>query len=271
MNEKEILDATIEVAKEIAQDVYVDLIRPVAKPTGEILGLVPRAIKAALSPLEKLILQREYNIAEIRALLEEKLKNVSPDLIEAPEPYIAIPTMQHMSYCIDNSDLRNMYANLLASSMKKDIKDEVHPAYVEIIKQLCPDEARILQYLLVYNTIPIVGVKYYFKNGSCGRFMQGFDVIAKFAKCEYPHNGRQYFDNLIRLGFIRESNNPWFFDEERFDKAIEDEKVQEYYNYFSGWESVIAVEYVKEVYEITTFCERFIDVCVDVPDPDMYD
>lgn len=46
------VDVTKEVAKEISKDVYNDAGKPIAKPAGELLGLVPRAIKAALSPVE---------------------------------------------------------------------------------------------------------------------------------------------------------------------------------------------------------------------------
>lgn len=62
-------DKAVDIAKEIAKDVYTDGGRPVVKPTGELLGLIPRAIKAALAPAEKWILQREYNIAETQKLL----------------------------------------------------------------------------------------------------------------------------------------------------------------------------------------------------------
>ena len=60
-----------DVVKEVAKDAYEDMGRPIAKPTGELVGLVPRAIKAALAPLEKWILAREFNVAETRKLLEE--------------------------------------------------------------------------------------------------------------------------------------------------------------------------------------------------------
>ena len=100
MSNNEIFEITKEVVKEISKDVYDDIISPVARPTGAILGLVPRAIKAAPSPLEKWILQKEYNISEIQRLLEEKLKNVSPELIGTPEPYIAVPAIQYISYCM---------------------------------------------------------------------------------------------------------------------------------------------------------------------------
>ena len=58
-----------DIMKEIAKDVYTDLGHPIAAPSGELIGLVPRAIKAALAPVEKWVLQREYNIAETKKLL----------------------------------------------------------------------------------------------------------------------------------------------------------------------------------------------------------
>ena len=40
-------------------------------------ALLVRAIHVALSPLEKWVLQKEYNVAETKKLLEEKLANTS--------------------------------------------------------------------------------------------------------------------------------------------------------------------------------------------------
>ena len=71
-----------DVLKQIAKKAYTDLGHPVAAPTGELVGLVPRAIRAALAPVEKWVLQQEYNVNETKKLLAEKLKNVSPTLID---------------------------------------------------------------------------------------------------------------------------------------------------------------------------------------------
>ena len=202
MNEKEIVDVTTEVAKEIAKNVYNDAGKPVSKPTGELIGLVPRAIKAALSPLEKWILQREYNVAETKKLLEEKLQNTPPELIESPEPHIAVPAMQYISYCMDNEELREMYANLLANSMNKVVKNGVHPGFVEIIKQLSPDEAKILRYINSQKTIPTITLRYEDDNGSGINIIKNFSDIGEKSGCENPKHIAKYFDNLVRLGLI---------------------------------------------------------------------
>lgn len=199
-------DNKVDVLKEIAKDVYEDAGRPVVKPTGELAGLVPRAVKAALAPLEKWILQREYNVAETQKLLEEKLKNVPSELIQPPEAHVAVPALQYISYCMDNDELRNMYANLLASSMISVVKSGVHPGFVEIIKQLAPDEAKILKYMFTYdNILPTITLRYVDEDGGGIDIIKNFSNVGELSKCENdtPKDISKYFDNLLRLGLIK--------------------------------------------------------------------
>ena len=51
----------------------------------------------------------------------------NPEKIVEPEPYVAVPAIQAISYAMNSDELRNLYANLLAKSMIKDTKDTVHP------------------------------------------------------------------------------------------------------------------------------------------------
>ena len=203
MNDK--FDVTKEIVKELAKDAYSDGGKPIVKATGELVGLIPRAIKAALAPVEKWVLQREYNIEETKKLLEEKLKNVSPELIQSPEAYIAVPALQYISYCMDNEELRNMYANLLANSMNKVVKNGVHPGFVEIIKQLCPDEAKILRYFSTHIVIPTITLRYENEKAEGRDVVKNFSDVGELAQCENPFEINKYFNNLIRLGLLESS------------------------------------------------------------------
>lgn len=203
----EVVDVTKETITAVAKDAYNDGGRPVVKPTGELLGLLPRVIKAALMPVEKWILQREHNIESIRRLLEEKLKNVSPESIQSPEAHIAVPALQYISYCMDNEELRDMYANLLANSMNRVVKNGVHPGFVEIIKQLCPDEAKILRYVSANSPIPTVTFRRENEKGEGIEVVKNFSTVGELAQCEVskPSEMNKYFDNLIRLGLLESS------------------------------------------------------------------
>lgn len=216
MEEKDMIDIAKEATKEIAKEAYDDAGKPILKPTGELVGLVPRAIKAALCPLEKWIMQKEYNIAETRKLLEDKLQNTPSEFIEPPEPHIAVPTMQYISYCMDNTELRDMYANLLANSMNKVVKNGVHPGFVEIIKQLSPDEAKILKYMKSHSAIPTISLKYVHKTGGGIEIISNFSIVGEQSSCENPYDVSKYFDNLVRLGLIDDAKGMSFLA----DKAV---------------------------------------------------
>lgn len=205
-NTNGMMDFATEVVKEVAKDIYNDAGKPIVKPTGELIGIVPRTINAALTPLKKWILKREYSLEETRKLLEKKLQNVHPEDIQPPEPHIAVPAIQYISYCMDNEELRDMYANLLASSMNKVVKDDVHPGFVEIIKQLCPDEAKILRYLSTHNVIPTITLEYVNENGSGINIVTNFSDVGEITHCEKPLDVSAYFDNLIRLGLLKDSS-----------------------------------------------------------------
>lgn len=269
MSEKEMLDLTTEVAKEIAKESYKDGGKPVVKPTGELVGLVPRAIKAALSPLEKWILQREYNVAETKKLLEEKLQNTPAELIESPEPHIAVPAMQYISYCMDNEELRKMYANLLANSMNKVVKNGVHPCFIEITKQLCPDEAKLLNYIYTnykITGIPIIGFNLQKIDGTHLYSNILFSDVPYICGCENYLNQENYWENLERLGLLKFSFSEYFLDESVYEPLINNDYVKKLKEELEKQPSSICqADYIKGAITLTSFGKNFCSICLDIP------
>lgn len=125
-------------AVEVFPDLYEDLLQPAVKETGKFIARIPSAINAALIGVDCWVEEKKYKLDETKKLLEHKLENVDPDKIVAPEPYVAIPALQAISYSMNCEELRNMYANLLANSMNIDTKDSVHPNFVNTIRSMSP-------------------------------------------------------------------------------------------------------------------------------------
>lgn len=165
------MDSNVNLGSTI-EKAYDDLIHPSAKKIGEIVSLLPRAIGVALTPLEKYVLNGEYSLSATKKLLEEKLKDVDPEQIKTPEAYVAVPALQAIAYTMDNETLRDLFANLLAKAMQKDSSETVHPAFVEIIKQLSPDDAYTLQCFKESANLPIVNV--------CGTLPSAVEKISGF-------------------------------------------------------------------------------------------
>ncbi len=260
-------DNATEIVKEIAKEAYQDGGKAIVKPAGDLGGLLLRTIKAALAPMEKWTLQREYNIAETRKLLEQKLERVSIDSIETPEPYIALPAMQYLSYCMDREELRDMYANLLANSMISVIKDGVHPGFVEIIKQLSPDEAKILKYISIKQIIPIVNLRYQNEKGNGIDVVKDFSNVGEITDCEQKYETGKYFDNLIRLGLIEKSGTFTSLTEKSLYKPL---KEHPYLKPYKGLKSYIDQGFSNEIFtegymRLTSYGEAFCDICVNFP------
>jgi len=210
-------------------------------------------------------LQREYNVAETKKLLEEKLQNTPAELIESPEPHIAVPAMQYISYCMDNEELREMYANLLANSMNKVVKNGVHPGFVEIIKQLSPDEAKILRVLKQEHSVPTISLKYSHKSGGGGiEIIRNFSIIGEQAGCENPYDVNMYFNNLVRLGLLYDAKGiSYLTNKALYEPLKKHEMIVPYAsNEKANSKGFEEYKFAESYVELTAYGSSFCDICL---------
>lgn len=189
-----------------APTLYEDALQPTVQEIGKFAARIPRAINAAFSGLDKWILNKEYAIDETKKLLVQKLENVNPEKIVEPEHYVAIPTIQAISYSINREELRNLYANLLAKAMNSDTKDMVHPSFIEIIKQLSPTDALVLNKIEINKPLLLATLKVeiYETNDSKEPTYSIYDEnITDIDFSDYD-SVLVSLDNLLRLGLIKE-------------------------------------------------------------------
>ena len=204
----EITKEIIKQADGVALEAYKDIVQTSAKPIGSILSFLPRTVRLLLGKWEKWIVNGEEGLMLTSAAIEDKVKKLSPDKIVEPEPYVVIPAIQQLCYCQNNEVLRNLYANLLVSSMNADKKWDVHPAFVDIIKQLSPDEAKIINYVenAKNRFMPLIDVKGLDKDRSpkdSGHelIITNFTTVG-FCVIEKKENICKYVDNLLRLNLF---------------------------------------------------------------------
>lgn len=138
----------LKIPNETKNQVYNDLFQPAASETGKILSRIPQLINAAFLPLDCWIAERQNHLEKTKQLLAENLKDADPDKIVPPEPYVAVPAIQALSYSMNSDELRTLYANLLAKSIYLDTKESVHPAFTEIIKNLSSLDCKVLKYIM---------------------------------------------------------------------------------------------------------------------------
>lgn len=252
-----VLDASGKVL-EMAPKLYDDAIQESAKETGKTLGLIPRTINAALVPLRQWIAHREYNMAETEKLLAHKLENLDPEKVISPEPYVAVPALQSISYSMNNYELRNLYANLLAKSMNIDTKDSVHPSFVEIIKQLSPLDAQVFSIICKNITNPMINLKRKDKSDSGSITLNNNITLIKISSLE---NISISIDNLERLKLINIPFDAFYTMEELYDPFKELYIYKHYNNLFSN-SSDYELEVEKKIIFVTDIGKSFYNICV---------
>lgn len=190
-------------AIEIIPELYEDGLKPTVQESGNIIALVPRAINAALVPLRKWIAEREYHLAETEKLLAEKLKNIPPEKIITPEGYVGVPALQAIAYSMDSDELRELYANLLANAMNIDTKDKVHPSFVELIKQMSPNDAIVFKTVYEASVAPVIDLFIHVdpKDDDAGGDSEHIFNITWIRDISYEEVAIS-LDNLLRLGLI---------------------------------------------------------------------
>lgn len=259
MPEENALELAKEAVKVVAEKAYDDVAHPALQTAGEIISLPLKVIDAKLSPIKIWVAEKQYNYERTLRLLGEKMQDVEQEKITAPENYVAIPALQQIAYCYDSEELRNMYANLLAASMNTDTKWSVHPAYVDIIKQLTPDEAKLLRILQTKKLFPVVHVKQYMKDKKSYN-----DIVHNFSTldthCDCPERIYSYLNNLGRLGLINIDYSTYC----TYDGAY-DELDNRFADLKNEWESKGGeLRILHGLIELTAFGRDFSKTCIDM-------
>ena len=197
---KETIDAVTGLVK--AVPVYEDMVQPVAKQLGKTLETVGKAINMALSPVSGLVWGFENIQVFLSTKLADRLKDVPPEDIITPKPNVAGPAIEALRFTGHEDSLSDMYANLLAAAMDKSTASGAHPAFVEIIKQLTPDEAKLIALILQPLPFPLVTIRANHKEVARGGYEVAVNVslLGGMAKLELPDLVPSYLDNLCRLG-----------------------------------------------------------------------
>jgi len=160
---------------------------------------------------------RYKNLLLIQDKIEAIMKKRKGDGKVNPIPLrLAIPLLQSASIEDDDS-IQELWARLIANATDPDKNIDLHPAFIEIINQLSPDEAKILikfEEIAEFSVILSAEVKIDNKKKEVGIIGNGlYDSLKNeyFFMCTHltlkaSENVMLYIDNLLRLQIIEFTN-----------------------------------------------------------------
>jgi hypothetical protein len=171
----DVINAVAGVAEAIP--IYPDMVQPAAKELGKGLLTVAKTVNIALAPLAGVVWGFDKIKERFFPKVEERLRNVPPENIVTPNISVAGPIVEALRYAGSEDTLSDLYANLLAASMDKSTATTAHPAFTEIIKQLTPDEAKLLALFPSDPNMPIIDIRRSSKSGGT----EYFSVVSNYS------------------------------------------------------------------------------------------
>lgn len=249
-----------------AVPVYEDAIQPVAKEIGKALETIVKTVNVALAPLEGIVWGYDQIKDFVHSKLSEKLRNTPKGEIYSPKLNVAGPALEALKYVGHEPTLREFYANLLASSMDSATAETAHPGFVEILKQITPDEAKLLQLFSRPMSSSLSELLSELKDGNSGCYVhENCSTLGEEADCEHSHLIPSYLDNLCRLGIMEisavfnyaDSNSlmDWLDSNNGVTGAM---RMKERLNLYHSQEAITKRNKAK----ITPLGELFINACV---------
>lgn len=224
------VEGTIKAVTGLMQavPVYQDALQPAAQETGRALATVGRAVNAALVPIRGLVWGIEQIEQFVHAKVAKKLENVPVENIQTPDPAVAGPALESLRYTGHKESLSELYANLLASSMDAATARTAHPGFVEIIRNLSSDEARVISFISSSEQIqPIIDIRRVHRTEGGGiTIHEVVSAIGHDAGCEHQELLSSYLVNLQRLGLIEMDKGRFLTSPTAYDRLLSDPPVK---------------------------------------------
>jgi hypothetical protein len=252
----------VEVARDLAKEAYSDAISPAAREAGGALQAVVGLFNnVVLHPVKKANLHFRYKLEMFERDLQKKLEDVDAEKIAEPDIQIAGPTLEALKYTYDNEDLREMYLQLLASSMNTDTSGNAHPAFVDAIKSMTALDAQVFRDFPTRQT-PVARVTVQF---GIKVFTDALPTLyaPELIKNRDPFSVSKSIQNLCRLGLIthvEKSMTDYDYQSYKSHAFIEDRRrAFSAHPLAAGQEVIVAVD--GEVLQVNDFGQAFRTVC----------
>ena len=130
---------------------------------------------------EKRKLKYAKDLEEFKQSLSSKITSIPKENRVEANTQIVMPALENAKYCVEEPSLREMFANLISSSLDIEKQDIVHPSFSDILKTMTPLDAQNLKLIFDNYQLPICNIvrtsdspscmsvvlQIYFRNSEC--------------------------------------------------------------------------------------------------------
>ena len=190
-----------------------------------------------------------------------EVTNIPKDQIQEPKMSVLGPALEASKYYIDDEELRMLFAKLIAASMDNSKNDTLQPAFVEIVKQMTPIDAKNLTslYNIKDKQNPVVSI--ILENKDTRDYKEVFNHFYIENISNIPH--KRIASSLInqeRLGLIEINYGVFLSDENKYLPYENHPIIKQFKKEYN--DDLHSIELKKGLIKITNFGMDFCKICI---------
>jgi Abortive infection alpha len=231
-------------------------------------------VGGGLRALAQLALEPLRHVPDVAARVPGTLRDLGERVAAIPggqrrAPAVAFAAQALLASLRNDSTMRERYLNLLAASMDGARADRVHPGFLEVLRQLTPDEVRIISLFQHDGPYPIVSVQSRHRHGAAvSTVLRHFSLLGELAGCEHPRRTPLYVDNLVRLGLV-ELRRVRISEDTRIFRAVEQHpevlaaiaRVESHPPALARATDAVVADLQRQALYVTAFGRQFYEAC----------
>lgn len=175
---------------------------------------------------------------------------------------VAVPLIEEAGK-VDDEDLSDLFAHLLATSMDPEMQEIAHPAFIRIIRDLSPDEARLFRSFWMMRDMACLDIEVTSKpgHGTNATGVENWTEAAAMADNVNKAGVPGYVDNLLRLRLL-EKVNLRFQDDRRYEQIKDYFEYSDWIDSFGSLKDIIEFREREKILRVTDFGRQFLRACV---------
>lgn len=249
----------IKSASDAAQD---NLPATMQQTDGVLSTVVGFFNNVMLYPVQKANWTFKYKLENFKADLENKINNIPAENLQKPPLMISGPTLDALRYAYDEKELREMYENLLASSMDNRNNEFIQPSFVDAIRQMSPLDALILKRLADLSRVMAAQVTFDIKNtNAVYTNAMPYLFVPELIHDDNPFAISTSVLNLSRLGFIVIMDGE--IKERDYDSILQHPYVKERTILFNKFGREIKINKINKAIFLNDYGKAFVNVCLE--------
>lgn len=199
---------------------------------------------------------RTFMLEAVSEVLERR--NLRKRQMVPPKAEIVMPALEVLRY----SPLKGELACLIASSMDKRKTEECLPAFVDLLKQITMDEAKLIVSLPGANrAVPSATINYVDQRGQLYKCVRHILPEKLALSCQQPSLISAYVDNLLRLGILTQPDNITISNEQHYKSLTNQPFLRQI---VATAPSPVSVDVHRTVVTLSDLGESFRKCCLEV-------